>query len=122
MKLIITLLCVIITLLFGCEISREKTLPEELLGEWETSAPRYDGCILEFVDKKIIFQNELTYMKINYITHIEKSPQGNRTLYNIYYEDLEEIEAKFSFYYYKVKDKAVIVFKNQKEMEWTKKE
>ncbi|MBW1911936.1 MAG: hypothetical protein JRI43_01955 [Deltaproteobacteria bacterium] len=120
MKLRRLIVCVIVIALFGCQIWKDKTVPEELLGMWETSSSRYADCFFEFQGELIIFNNGLSYNAINFIKDIEKLPENGKTLYNIYYEDKEGQEFKLSLFYFHVRNGGVIRFKNQKDIEWTR--
>lgn len=109
-----------IAALFGCQIFKNWEVPEELLGVWETSSPRYEYCSLEFDGKMVIFQNGLTHFDINHITNVKKSTEDEKTLYNIYYKDNQGEEYKLSLYYLETPDRCVIRFKNQEEIAWRK--
>lgn len=122
MKLKIIALCVIATALFGCQVRKDNIVTEELIGVWETSASRYEDCFFEIKDEMIIFNNGLDYTNINYINDIEIFPGRGKTLYNMYYKDMQGKEYKLSFFYFKEGNGGVIRFKNQKEIEWTRSE
>ena len=114
-------LCVVVTALFGCQILADKTVPEELFGVWETSAPRYVNSTFEFKDEMIIFTNGMAYINVNFITDIKQSPDKDKTLFDIYFENKEGLEYQRSFYYFKGQNGGMIRFKNQMDVEWTKK-
>jgi len=122
MKLKILILFIIVTAFLGCQILKDKTIPEELIGVWETSEPRYKDCSFELKDETIIFNNGPDYTNINFITDIEKLPEKDRVLYHIHYEDREGLEYMLSLFYFKASNGGVIRFKNQKEITWTKRE
>ena len=122
MKLIGLALCTMITLLLGCQLLHDKTIPEEMVGVWETSEPRYENCTFELKDEMIIFNNFPDYSKIHFITDIDKSPGKDSVLYDIHYEDQEGLEYKLSLFYVKAANGGVIQFKNQKGITWTKRE
>jgi hypothetical protein len=109
-----------IAVLFGCQIFQNRDVPEELLGVWETSSPRYEDCSLEFDNRRVIFQNGLTHFDINHITNVKKSTEDEKTLYHIYYKDNQGGEYKLSLYYLEGPDKGVIRFKHQEEIAWLK--
>lgn len=115
-------LCIIVTSFLGCQIWKDKTVPEELVGVWETSAPRYKNCFFELKGEMITFNKGLDYINVNLITDIEKSPEQEGILYDIHYEDEEGQEYKLSLFYFKTPDGGVIRFKNQKEIKWTRRE
>ena len=110
-----------VIVLFGCQFWKDKTVPQELLGVWETSAERYKGCSFEFTEKMIIFVNdEKNHTDINHIKSIEKVPKNEKTLYHICYKNEEGLEYKISFFYFKRGNEGVIHYKNQKGVEWTR--
>lgn len=111
-----------IAALFGCQIFKNRDVPKELLGVWETSSPRYEDCSLEFDGKRIIFQNGLTHFNINHITNVKKSTEDEKTLYHIYYKDSQGEEYKLSLYYLETPNRGVIHFKHQEEIAWLKRE
>lgn len=115
---IIAILCIVA--LFGCHIYRNRNVPEELLGLWETSAPQYENCSFTFKSKIAIFQNRLTLVSIYFITDIEKSIKGEKTLYNIHYENENGDEYMLSLYYIKTPHSGVIRFKNKEKIAWLK--
>ena len=117
---IIAILC--IAALFGCHIFRNRDVQEELLGLWETSAPRYENCSFQFKDKMVMFQNRLSHIDIYHITDIEKSTGDEKTLYDIYYKDERGGEYRLSLYYLKTPHRGVIRFKYQEEIAWLKRE
>jgi hypothetical protein len=111
-----------IAALFGCQISQDREVPEELSGVWQTSSPRYKDCSLEFDSKRVIFQNGLHHYSVNHITKVKKSTEDDKTLYHIYYHDNQGQEYELSLYYLETPDRAVISFKHQEEIAWLKRE
>ena len=109
-----------IAVLFGCQIFKDREVPEELLGVWETSSSRYEDCSLEFDGERIVFQNGLTHININHVTNVKKSTEDEKTLYDIYYKDDQGREYKLSLYYLGTPGRGVIRFKNQEEIAWLK--
>jgi len=112
---------IILTVLFGYRCGKKNTVPEELLGVWKTSAPKYKDCFLELTKVAIIFrtaEGEDDYNTIKSIK-MKKIPKENRILYTISYLDRERQEFKFPIYYNQ-KNSGVIRFKNQKQISWTK--
>ena len=105
----------------GCQDSVERSVPLHLIGIWETSDRRYDGCLLEITPEQIIFQNPTTGMSINFIRGIQTTPVGQKTIYNIQYQDREGGDFTLSIYYSRFKEQDVIHFKNQPDLKWTRK-
>lgn len=106
---------------FGCQSKKVSTFPDEVLGVWETSAPKYEDCFFELARNLIIFANltAIDNIQVNCIQEIEEIRKGKRLLYVIHYEDAKGQEYKFPLYYDPSKG-GVIRFKNQEQVEWTK--
>jgi hypothetical protein len=98
------------------------TVPEDLIGVWETTSPAYADRFFEIKAKEIIFGTGEERFDAYPITkiRIEKDDQKQKTLYLICYKNIEGKVYKFFFYYDPAKQ-GTIRFKNQKEMVWTKK-
>ncbi len=113
----------ILTALFGCQKWKDKTVPKELLGVWVTTEERYASCTFEVTDKMIIFTNKSQdYTAINLVTGIEKTVEEGQTLYHIEYKDSEGLEYGLSLVYSTARNRVVVRFKNEMEIEWTKKQ
>ncbi len=105
---------------FGCQLKEPATLPDELLGVWKTSAPKYKDCFFQLTKDAITFANrDLDNIDVNSILKIEKIHKEKGILYTIHYENREGQECKFFFYYDPSKGDA-IRFKNQEGIEWRK--
>jgi len=100
------------------------TVPEDLIGVWETKSPAYADRFFEIQAKEIIFGTGEGRFDVYPITKIriekEKENQKQKTLYLICYRNIEGKVYKF-FFYYDPANRGTIRFKNQKEMVWTKK-
>lgn len=105
--------------LFGCQSRDSRTVPGELVGRWETSAPKYTDCYLELTEDSIVFVNEALAegYDVNPISKIEKIHEGKQILYTIHYEDIEGQKYKVSFFHDPSKGSA-IRFKNQRQIQW----
>jgi hypothetical protein len=109
------------TLLLGCQFRETTVLPDELLGVWKTSAPKYKQCFFEITKDSITFANRNVSegLDVNIISKIEKTHEEKQILYTIHYKKKKGEEYKLPFYYDPSKD-GTIRFKNQKEIEWRK--
>ena len=111
--------------IFGSQCEETRTVPGELVGVWETSAPKYKGCYLELTEDLIIFANRAHLEKkdVNRISGIKKSDRGKDVLYTVSYqvhfENKGGQECKFSFYY-DPSEGGAIRFKNQLRIKWRK--
>ena len=69
----ILLVLAIFVSFFGCQSKGPATVPDELLGVWETSAPKYEDSFFRLTKDTLTFANrDLDYMDVNSISKIEK--------------------------------------------------
>ncbi len=108
-------------LFFGFQCGKNKALPDNLIGVWETSDPKYADRIFEITRNEVIFQTGETTSDTYSIKSIEmeKVPGGQSLLYTITYKNIEGLKYKFSFFYDPAGNGA-IRFKNQDQIVWTK--
>ncbi len=111
----------IFSLLFGCQPREPTAIPDELLGAWKTSAPKYKRCFFQIKKDSITFVNRdsLEGPDINTIVKIEITKKEKQILYTIHYKKMKGEEYKFAFYY-DTSEGSIIRLKNQKEIEWRK--
>ncbi len=107
--------------LLGCHPFKDKNIPEELLGVWETSEPRYANCTFTLKQEMIIFSNPVSHLNVNFISNIEKFIETDRILFEIFYGDTGGGEYKLSLFYCKTPNGGEVRFRNQMEIVWTKK-
>jgi hypothetical protein len=118
-KLSFIIICLVGLTAFQC--GGKATVPEDLIGVWETTTPSYADRPFEIRTKELIFgigegkfdTYPITKMKI------KKDLREQTPLYIICYKNMTGQEYKFSFYYDPI-NQGTIRFKNQKEMVWTK--
>ena len=87
--LIFTLLAAIV----GCQPATEKTIPDDLLGVWKTSEPKYADRFFEFKKDAIIFATRENNTDTYSVASIEQTHDEGGVLYNIHYLNLEPIMA-----------------------------
>jgi hypothetical protein len=116
----IILICLMALSAFQC--GGRGTVPENLIGVWETTSPDYADRFVEIRSNEILFGTGEGKFDTYPITKIkiEKDRQEQTTLYLICYKNIEGKVYKF-FFYYDPANQGTIRFKNQKEMVWTKK-
>jgi hypothetical protein len=107
--------------LIGCEPKGPETVPEDLMGVWKTSAPKYKACSFELSTDNLVFRNERLreHSEVGFIAKTEKISERNHISYTIHHKNLEGQVSKLTFYYYPLKG-GTIRFKNQKRIEWKK--
>lgn len=100
----------------------QRTIPDELIGEWITSDPRYMDRGFKLSRTSIAFYagEGGTEVLVHPIDRVETSPAENGTLYVVQYSDSVGRTYQFSFFHER-DPHSVIRFKNQQEMEWSKK-
>jgi hypothetical protein len=109
----------IFTALSGCQPAKNTTPPDDLVGLWKTSAPKYADRSLEFTKDSIIFGGGKGNFDPHPIVNIETIREGHSILYTITHLNSEGQQYTLSFSYDPAKG-GVIRFKNQKAIAWTK--
>ncbi len=99
-----------------------RTIPDELIGEWITPDPRYMDRGFKLSRTSIAFYagEGGTQVFVYPIDRVETSPAENGTLYVVQYSDRVGRTYQFSFFHER-DPHSVIRFKNQPEIEWSKK-
>ena len=111
----------ILALLGGNSCKKELAVPDELLGVWETSEPKYEGCYFEVTSEDIIFKDiekDINFFKITKI-ETEEDPDEDFITYIITYADLEGLPFELSVLYFPGEE-GTIRFKNQTSIVWIK--
>jgi hypothetical protein len=106
----------------ACGSRGPKSIPPEMLGVWETSAPKYEGCFFELTKDKVSFANRahLESFVIHEISKIKiTTPKVEKLLCTVYYQGSEGQKYEFAFYY-DPSDGGSIRFKNQITIKWVK--
>lgn len=104
---------------FGC--GKINSIPEELLGIWETSEPKYEGTYFELGLNTLTFKDIEGKIVDYMITSIKrKKSKGNDWYeYTLKYKSLETKKMEFSFYHDPAED-GTLRFKNQELVVWHK--
>ena len=112
---------IIFTIFFGWHCGYERIAPNELVGIWKTSAPKYVDRFFKIDQDIITIGTGGENVEIYTIKKIrtKKDPTERSLLYTIYYENEEGVECKFAFYY-SSENGGVIRLKNQRNIVWTK--
>jgi hypothetical protein len=108
----------LILALAGCGPESSKTIPEDLIGIWKTSAPKYVGTFIELTRTTITFGAGEKGTHLYTVGKVTKVRDEGGTLYTVFYTDSGGQEYKFAFYY----DPAdgVLRWKNQRTVAWVK--
>gem|GEM_PF-806687 len=104
--------------LAGCGPESTKTVPDDLIGVWKTSAPKYADTFIELTRTTIAFGAGEKGTHLRSVVKVTKEPEAGGPLYTVFYRDPEGQEYKFAFYY----DPAdsVLRWKNQRTIAWMK--
>ena len=97
----------------------EKNAPQEIVGEWNTSAPQYADRSITIDTDTISFGIGKGNFEIYTIKKIEKTSIEGSKLYTIYYENGEGVWYKFAFYY-SPENGGEFRKKNQRQILWKK--
>ncbi|KPK78603.1 MAG: hypothetical protein AMJ89_01095 [candidate division Zixibacteria bacterium SM23_73] len=114
---------IILTMLGGYGCKKEKIIADELLGVWETTEPKYEGCYFEITKDEIIFKDiegDVNFFKITKI-EAEQKPDEEFITYIIKYADLEGLPFELPVLYF-AGEESTIRFKNQTSIVWVKSE
>ena len=106
----------------GCSSNEIENLPRELLGHWETNAPKFNGFSFELSKEALSFtdlnaENGIEFYIIQKRT--KDLDKKNNVYYTVYYENKEGLEFKFALYY-DLSGGGKIILKNQKAIVWTR--
>lgn len=99
---------------------KNKELPENLMGRWTTSEPKYIDRYLEITETTLTYGLGVDRKNVYVILGIEKRMEDNEILYTISYKDTTGLMFTRVFYYEPL-DGGVIRFKNQKKSSGQKK-
>ena len=113
---------VIISAVLGTQCSKETTVPDELIGIWQSSYPGYENRNIEITKSTLIFERGGGYFDFaTYpIVGVDKIIETGDILYIIYYVNPEGYEYKFSIYY-SPKDGGTFRFRHRRQIEWSRK-
>ena len=112
---------VILMILVGCQSREGATVPDELVGTWKTSAPKYVDRSFEIRKNVIILGTGQGNTDLHPISNIQEARDGEAIFYTISYVNYEGRPDRFSFHYDPARG-GVIRFKNQQRIEWTRAE
>jgi hypothetical protein len=112
-------LVLVVFLFFGCQLWQGK-IPEELIGEWVTSEPRYKNRVLQITKEGIVFFTSPGYVDANTVIRVRASSENGETLYEIRYKNDKGENYTIALYLVRKPKGNVIRLKNQPNFEWTK--
>jgi len=109
---------VVLTAVLVLRSRDNELLPDDLVGRWTTSAPKYTDRFLELNKVSVVFGTGEDNIDVNFISSVDKRVEGGSTLYTIKYRDPKGMDGQVSFYWDPTEE--VIRLKNQKRIVWEK--
>jgi hypothetical protein len=103
--------------LSGCSVTNT-TVPDNLVGVWNTKAPKYAGRYFELKKDTVIFGMGNGKATPSTVVKVTEKRDKERSLFEILYLVQEGKSEKFSFYYEPAT--STIRIKSQEKMDWTK--
>ena len=95
-----------------------RLVPQNLVGEWVSSDPRYDDRVFEIDPVSVNFGTPGAKVSVGFIKSVTSEADGPRTLYTISYV-VDKLPSRMSFYY-DTRNGESIYFKNRQTVFWTK--
>ena len=96
---------------------RDRDLPEELHGVWETSAEKYADRYFLLDKNAVGFETGAGKVDWYEITHVTETRENNTILYSIEFQKVEGTLFKRNLYF-DSSNGGKIRFKNQPDIEW----
>ena len=112
------LLFVILTLIAPFACTQGVTVPEALMGEWRTPAPRYEDRYLRFTTSSLAFGIGDGQEVSHPIRKIKATKEHHATVYTVHYSDSEGDESTLMLTY-RFDTEETIQLKNRNEI-WKK--
>jgi len=109
----------VIVAFFTLVPAKPNYLPDALTGVWVSSHPSYEDRTLEMNTVTVAFATSDKTVDVYFVSHVEKTFQGNKTLYTVHCHRSGEPEETVYFYYTK-RNGGEITFKNQQHVTWLK--
>jgi hypothetical protein len=118
LKWIVILAFILVALsLFMFFPKKNKDVPENLIGKWRTSEPRYQDRFFEITKETLIYGLGGDQTDVYFISSMEESLEGNNRLYTINYENADGLKFTQSFYYHP-ENGGSIQLKHQEHIKW----
>ena len=118
--IVIPAVILVAVLIFVFFPKKTKDIPENLIGKWTTSEPRYEDRFFEITKETLVYGLGGDKQDVYFISNLETRLEGNKLLYTLSCKDTNGLKFTRSFYYESLNG-GVIKFKNQKNIEWMKK-
>lgn len=94
-------------------------LPDAVTGVWTSSHPSYADRNLELTTVTMAFGTSQNTVDVYFVSHVETSLQGNRTLYTVHCHRRGGPEETVRFYHIE-RNGGEITLKNQQHVTWVR--
>jgi len=98
--------------------TRHAMVPDELIGEWHSTDPKYADRSLEIDAVSINFGTGEGTVATGFVKDVKAVSEGTRTVFTITYS-VENVPSEVTVYYEGPRTN-VLRFKNQEKIAWTK--
>jgi len=115
----IPVVIMVVLLIFVFFPKKNKDIPENLIGKWTTSAPKYEDRFIEITKETFVYGLGGDKEDVYFISNLETNPERNKLLYAISFKNKDGLEFTRSFYY-DPENGGTIQFKHQEHIKWTK--
>jgi hypothetical protein len=115
----IPVVIMVVLLIFVFFPKKNKDIPENIIGKWTTSAPRYEDRFIEITKDTVVYGLGGDKKDVYFISNLETNPEGNKLLYTISFKNTEGLAFTRSFYYHP-ENGGAIQFKHQEHITWRK--
>lgn len=115
----LVLLIAVAATITGCQPGPGKTVPDNIIGIWKTSHPKYADRYIEIKSDALVFGTGGDTFRRHAIAEVEVSRQGDSTLYTISYTNQHEQRYRFAFFYDPANN-GTMRLKNQQHITWTR--
>jgi hypothetical protein len=112
---LIPLVLLVITLARGTNV--RKTLPDYLLGTWQSSSPEYADCYMEITPARLVFGNAENGYTLYFVSQFEQISEGGQNTIVVHYTDLDERAYEMSVVYTRYPEEH-IQFKHKPSVVW----
>ena len=111
---------VVLFFLAGCGLFKDESMPEAIIGHWETDASGYEECFMDITESTISFHTVEGTTDVNFVQKVERTEKEGVKVYDIHYENSDGDEFLLSVTLPSGGNKGSLQFYNQKYLTWNK--
>jgi len=117
MKLTLLALSLALFGLSGCRKDSVRYMPQDLIGAWETQAPKYRNCLLHLERASVAFENTREEHTTSYeVARVRTVQNGEEPSIEIYYRNDSNSRSSLAL----VRAGETLRFKYQPDIVWTR--